>query len=131
MNQFSQLRKALVLANDQGLTVGLSVPMPATLVNASTSVSDAHISIVVIILKIVETNIPILTLKMGQKAAVVADLSVRGSSPSHSHAKTGRGDSPYTPIEGGDPKRARLAEGDEQDALNYFFRFLAILPYTW
>lgn len=53
----------------------------------------------VIILEVVETNIPILTLKMGQKAAVAADLSARGSSPSPSHVKRGRGDSPYTPIE--------------------------------
>lgn len=47
MNQLSQLRKELELANDQGLTIGLSVPVPVAHVIASTSIPGVGALVVV------------------------------------------------------------------------------------
>lgn len=98
MNQLSQLRKALALINDQGLTTGLFIPVSATLVIAYTSISEAQIPVVVIALQVVKTIVLVLTPKMHQSATATIDFSTRGPPPSPSPTNRGQGDSLYTPV---------------------------------
>lgn len=65
MNQLSQLRKALELANDKGFVVGLSIPMQVTPIFASTSVLEAQIPTVVTTSKMFETTVLTTTPKIG------------------------------------------------------------------
>lgn len=90
MNQLSQFRKALALANNQALTFGLSIPVSAAPTVASTSALEARILVVMTTLEVDETIIHIPTLKMGQPSTVATDLSTQEPSPSHSSAKRGR-----------------------------------------
>lgn len=75
MDQLGQLRKALVLANDQGLTTGLSVWVPVTPVVSSTSASEAQMSTVVVNLEVVDNTILITFLEVGQPITEAASFS--------------------------------------------------------
>lgn len=72
MNQLSQLLKALVLENDQGLTTDLSIPVSVTPIVNSTSASEAQIPAVMISSEVLKNIAPVPSPKMGY---------ARGSSP--------------------------------------------------
>lgn len=57
INQLSQLREALMLRNDQGLTTDLSFSVPTKPIDVSTSVPKAQINPMVIVPEVVETTI--------------------------------------------------------------------------
>lgn len=61
-----------------------------------------------IVLEVVETIVLVPTPEMGQPVTITDGLSTRGPSPSPSSSKRGRGDSPFTLVEGVSPKRTRL-----------------------
>ncbi|CAI8614182.1 unnamed protein product [Vicia faba] len=75
MNQLSQLRKALASANDQGLTIGLSVPVPGHLPLLLLLFRRLEF-LLVISPEVVKTTVPVLVPKMGQPTTVAAELSI-------------------------------------------------------
>lgn len=93
MNQLNQLRKALELTNEQGMNVGLSIPVLVAPVVSSIFVLNVHVSAVMTSSEMV----PILNLELGQSDADIADSLAQGSSISPSPAKRGRVDNLSTP----------------------------------
>lgn len=117
MNQLSLLQKDLELANNQRLTVGLSISMSVTPIVAFVSVLDVRVSAVVTALE----TVPVPNPKLGQSDVDVMYLSNHGASPFPSPAKRVQNNSLSIPIGKGYPKQDSLVEDGERDALIYFF----------
>lgn len=117
MNQLSQLQKDLEFANNQRLTVGLSISTSVAPVVAFVSVLDVRVSTIVTALETVLVPNP----KLGQSDVDIMYLSNKGASHFPSPAKRVRNNSLFTPIGKGYPKQDSLVEDGERDALTYFF----------
>lgn len=74
MGQLSELGKALVLANNQGLITCLSIWELVAPIIASTPASEARMPAVVVASIVVETNILIITSEVGQPVTEVDGL---------------------------------------------------------
>lgn len=71
MGQLSDLGKALVLANNQGLTTCLSIRAPVAPIIPSTPTSEARMPAVVVASIVGQTNILIITSEVGQPVTEV------------------------------------------------------------